>query len=337
GWELPGVMTAGAAQILMKSSRLLAKDAVLAGSGPLLYLVAVQLIKAGTPPIAIVETQTMKNAFKASRYLPRAMLASKMLAKGMELLRYIRKSGVSRYTSAKDFQAVQNDDGQLTFSFRTRKRVHQLVTPLVLSHQGVVSSTHISRSLGLAHEWNLSQQAFLPIVDKWGRTKNSRIHIAGDGAGIGGARAAIASGRIAVLDMLFQLGKLSDDQRNQSSTADRALLRQSLAIRPFLDALYYPPKEILAPSGETLVCRCEEIGASTIRQTLNQSGLGPRQIKSSTRSGMGPCQGRMCELPIQGILSSCGKKHLLPKVRTPIKPISLGELASLAERPSTKS
>ena len=52
GWTLPGVMTAGSAQILMKTSGLLPKDAVLAGSGPLLYLIATQMIDAGAPPKA---------------------------------------------------------------------------------------------------------------------------------------------------------------------------------------------------------------------------------------------------------------------------------------------
>ncbi len=37
GWTLPGVMTAGAAQILMKTAGMLPKDAVLAGSGPRLW------------------------------------------------------------------------------------------------------------------------------------------------------------------------------------------------------------------------------------------------------------------------------------------------------------
>jgi hypothetical protein len=40
GWTLPGVMTAGPAQILMKTSGILPKEAVLAGSGPLLFLIA---------------------------------------------------------------------------------------------------------------------------------------------------------------------------------------------------------------------------------------------------------------------------------------------------------
>ena len=58
GWTLPGVMTAGAAQILMKSEGLVAQNAVLVGSGPLLYLVAAQLLAAGAAPKALVETQT---------------------------------------------------------------------------------------------------------------------------------------------------------------------------------------------------------------------------------------------------------------------------------------
>lgn len=44
GWTLPGVMAAGAAQILLKSADLVPEGrAVLAGQGPLLYLVAAQL------------------------------------------------------------------------------------------------------------------------------------------------------------------------------------------------------------------------------------------------------------------------------------------------------
>ena len=46
GWTLPGVMTAGAAQIMLKGSGLVpAGPTVLAGSGPLLYLLASQLAR----------------------------------------------------------------------------------------------------------------------------------------------------------------------------------------------------------------------------------------------------------------------------------------------------
>src|SRR5262249_7542492 len=54
GWTLPGVMTAGAAQILLKSSGLVPEGrVVLAGQGPLLYLVAAQLARARAAPLAL--------------------------------------------------------------------------------------------------------------------------------------------------------------------------------------------------------------------------------------------------------------------------------------------
>jgi NADPH-dependent 2,4-dienoyl-CoA reductase/sulfur reductase-like enzyme len=65
GWTLPGVMTAGAGQILLKASGLVAERAVLAGSGPLLYLLAAQMARAGTPPLALVETQGLRDTIRA--------------------------------------------------------------------------------------------------------------------------------------------------------------------------------------------------------------------------------------------------------------------------------
>ena len=57
GWTLPGVMTAGAAQILLKSAGLApAQPVVLAGCGPLLYLLAWQYLRAGVRIVAIVDT-----------------------------------------------------------------------------------------------------------------------------------------------------------------------------------------------------------------------------------------------------------------------------------------
>ena len=57
GWTLPGVMTAGAAQTLLKTAGAVpAGRTVLAGQGPLLLLLAAQLIRAGAPPALLLET-----------------------------------------------------------------------------------------------------------------------------------------------------------------------------------------------------------------------------------------------------------------------------------------
>lgn len=57
GWTLPGVVTAGAGQILLKSAGLVPGGrAILAGCGPLLYLIAWQYLNAGVKIDRILET-----------------------------------------------------------------------------------------------------------------------------------------------------------------------------------------------------------------------------------------------------------------------------------------
>ena len=56
GWTLPGVMTTGAAQTLLRSYRVLAgRRVLLAGNGPLNIQVALELARAGAEVLAVVE------------------------------------------------------------------------------------------------------------------------------------------------------------------------------------------------------------------------------------------------------------------------------------------
>lgn len=107
-----------------------------------------------------------------------------------------------------------------------------------------------------------------------------------------------------------------------------------MRIRPFLDTLYPPPPWLRDPRDETLVCRCEEVTAGELRRIAAQGCPGPNQAKAFTRCGMGPCQGRMCGLAVAEIFA---KAHGVPvseigyfRVRPPLKPITVGELAEVA-------
>ena len=66
GWTLPGVMNAGAGQILFKSHGIVPNDGVvLAGSGPLLLLLAWQYMHAGVKIKTLLDLTPMRNHLRA--------------------------------------------------------------------------------------------------------------------------------------------------------------------------------------------------------------------------------------------------------------------------------
>lgn len=332
GWTLPGVMPAGAAQILMKSADLLPHDAILAGSGPLLYQIAAQMIDAGSPPLALVETQSLPATLRALPKFPRALMNHKQIVKGVSLLGKIRRAGVARYTAARDFR-VEEAEGRLAFSFICGKHQHKLACTLLLTHQGVVPATHLTRSAGLRHTWNPDQLCWQPERDNEGRTSAPGLWVAGDGAGIFGAQAARAQGVIAAGAILQELGTNRPPQIQHALREAKSTLRRARALRPFLDAAYPPAQDILVPRDETILCRCEEITAGQIRTAAHAGADGPRQVKTATRAGMGPCQGRICDLSVVMTLAQATGRappDLGPhRARSPSKPITLDELSRL--------
>jgi NADPH-dependent 2,4-dienoyl-CoA reductase/sulfur reductase-like enzyme len=332
GWTLPGVLTVGAAQILVKTSGVAVEGAILAGSGPLLYLVAAQLIRAGCPPKALVETQNYQNYLAASRHIKGAFRNLWALAEGWSLLREIRRAGIPRYTGASALR-VLGSDRATGMSFASGGQQHQIDSETVLLHAGVVPNTQISRSLRLDHLWDKRQYCFSPRVDEWGSTSRPLFSVAGDGGGIGGAKAAAEQGHLAALFVLVKLELMGIGDAQTKSAIHRSILARELAIRPFLDALYAPAKEIRQPANNTIICRCEEVTAGEIRAHAKSGCLGPNQAKAFSRAGMGPCQGRYCGQTVTEILAA--ENGLTPqqtgayRIRAPIKPISLGELADL--------
>ncbi len=333
GWTLPGVMTAGAAQILLKTSGLVARDAVLAGSGPLLYLIAVQMIAAGRPPKALVETQTSDQFRGAIPHIGGALSCWKQLFKGLKLIAKIRKAGVARYKGASNIEILGAKRVQ-AISFIVKGRTHRIEIETVLLHQGVVPNTQITRSLRLKHRWDEKQRCFYPVTDAFGQSSSKTISIAGDGAGILGAKAAEYSGRIAASNALTILDIISPAVRDKETRTLRRDCMKEAAIRPFLDALYAPPSEILRPKGKTIVCRCEEVTADDICSYVALGCKGPNQTKAFGRSGMGLCQGRYCGATVTEILAEETGIHPEQigsyRIRAPLKPVTLGELASLA-------
>jgi NADPH-dependent 2,4-dienoyl-CoA reductase/sulfur reductase-like enzyme len=159
------------------------------------------------------------------------------------------------------------------------------------------------------------------------------LFIAGDGAGIAGAKAAQLRGELAALRVAVKLGRATEDVAAAAARPIRRKLDRELAVRPFLDALFRPRPQVFAPVDETIVCRCEEVRAGEIRALATIGRPGPNQIKAATRAGMGPCQGRQCGYTVTRILAAAQNRPPSDvgflNIRPPLKPVTLGELASL--------
>jgi octopine oxidase subunit A len=328
GWTLPGVMTAGAGQILLKSSGLVPDGpTVLAGCGPLLWLIAWQYLNAGARIEAILDTTA--NRPGAWRHAPRFML-SPYLMKGLRLLLTVRRR-VRVVTGVVDLRAEGRDRVEAV-AYRTAGGAEQrLPVDNLFLHQGVVPNINLAMAAGIEHHWDDVQLCWRPVLDVEGSSAIAGIAIAGDGAGIAGAEAAQAYGLLAGLAAVRAL--LPGVRGLAPEATVRARLARLMRGRAFLDVYYRPPEQFRRPGRSTLVCRCEEVTAGQIVDTVALGCTGPNQMKAFLRCGMGPCQGRLCGLTVTELIASA--RGVSPqevgyyRLRPPVKPITLAELAQL--------
>ncbi len=126
GWTLPGVMTVGAAQIALKTSGLLPNGrVVLAGTGPLLYMFAAQLLQAGGKVAALLDTTPGANYAKAAPNLL-SFLFSPYALKGLSLLLKVRKS-VPVYSDVTEI-AIEEKTKPKRSAFRPKARLTGLLS-----------------------------------------------------------------------------------------------------------------------------------------------------------------------------------------------------------------
>ncbi|MCY1745036.1 FAD/NAD(P)-dependent oxidoreductase [Ensifer sp. SL37] len=336
GWTLPGVMTIGAAQIALKSSGLVPDGrVVLAGSGPLLYLFADQLLQAGGNIVAVLDTTPRSNWMEALPFLP-SFLISPYLWKGLSLLARVGRS-VSVFTGVGTIEII-GEDRATAIRFQTKGRIEEVAVDSIFLHQGVVPNNNLANATGCEFAWNDRQRCFHPQLDAQGRSSLSAIFIAGDGGGIGGALVAEVGGQIAALAATLDIFPGKEWEIEPLLAKHEGRRRALSRGRTFIDTLYQPAPSFCAPTDrETIVCRCEEVTVGAVRDAAAHNVVGPNQLKTMLRCGMGPCQGRMCSATITEILADAQQRSPAEvgtyRLRTPIKPIPLREFASLPLTP----
>lgn len=335
GWTLPGVMPVGAAQILLKSSgQIPDKPVWIAGNGPLPLLYATQLLKAGGQIAGFIDTTPRGRAMAAlPRLAAAAFGAPGDLMKGLGWIAALRRR-VPYIAGVTEIEASGKGMLEHIRYVTAGGKAVTAEASLLLVHEGIIPTIHPTLALGCKHRWNADQSSFAPDLDEWGQTSEACVFVAGDGAGIGGVKAACLRGEIAALGISAILGRLSESEAASLAQPIRGRLARALASRPFLDSLYQPRRSIFVPRDETIACRCEEITVAAVRAQVTAGRRpGPNQVKSFTRAGMGPCQGRQCNYTIAQVLAAEEGRQSpdlgVYRVRPPLKSITLGELASL--------
>lgn len=334
GWTLPGVLTVGAAQILLKTSRQVPSEPVwVVGSGPLPLLYMSQLLRAGGKIAGWLDTSPSGGWRRALPWAGAALAGWGEITKGLAWLREISAAGTKHVRGVTSVRALGEGRLQEVEYTQANGKTMRAPASVLLSHEGVVPSIHMTLALDCAHSWNAQQACLTPDLDDWGQTNKPGVYVAGDGAGIGGGKAACVRGELVALGVAQRAGRLSPDAAAAYAAPLREKLRGLLRLRPMLDALYPPRASIFSPPDETIICRCEELTAGDIRKAAAIGQPGPNQIKAFTRAGMGPCQGRQCGYTVAHIIAAEQNRQVgevgFYRIRPPLKPLTLGELASL--------
>ena len=328
GWTLPGVMTVGAAQTLLKSSRLVpCEDVVLAGTGPLLYLYARQLKNLGVKPQAILDTGCSLSLRASLLGLDALIACPKSMLQGMRWLWNAKSQmGLTRGVQA---LSAQGSHRLSSVSYKVRGHRHDLPTSLLLVHDGVIPNTWLSMSAGIQHRFDVAQSCWVPEIQGAGMTSRQCISMVGDVARIGGAQVAALQGE----RVGYEVAEYLKTKRRPRVSAEPFALRRQRRLRRFLDHAFVPTAEFQLPADETIVCRCEEVTAGEIRQVAALGCMGPNQGKAFTRCGMGPCMGRKCALTVSQLMADARGVSVDEighyRIRPPIRPITVGQLADM--------
>lgn len=337
GWTLPGVMTAGGAQALLKMTGVApGRRIVLAGSGPLLLAVAAQMTKLGHQVVSVFQ------AASRGSWMTLPLRAWQVPQKAFEGIKYfgtLKRAGVRMHygrmvVSAHGDQRLTGiDHAPVDASWRPDlSRIETIDADSLCISYGLMPRTDLFQIFGCKMRFCEMRGGWHPERDNQFRTSQRDVFAVGDGAGISGSSAAILEGQLAGNAVAHALGACSDASfRGATHRLGRAL-RTVHTFGAAINQICYPRVGLLdLVTDDTIVCRCEELTWKEVRTGIEHGGTDFRTLKSATRLGMGPCQAKFCWPSASrqvARLTERAMEDIGPiSVRNPIRPISLGALA----------
>ncbi|HEX9336444.1 MAG TPA: FAD/NAD(P)-binding oxidoreductase [Pseudonocardiaceae bacterium] len=318
GWELPGVLTAGGAQALVKGSRVLpGRRIVVAGTGPFLLPVAAGLAK---HVVAVFDAGSPAGFRRYPGVLARH---PGKIVEAAGYLASLARHGVplrTRHTVV----AAHGTDELTAVTVAGPGGTRRIECDTLAIGYGFTPQVDLGLALGCVTRTTAG--ALVLDVDDRQQTSVPGVYAAGEVTGVGGAAWALATGALAGRAM----AGLPATERLVRARVRHATFAATLArVWPtpdgWLDGL----------TDDTVICRCEEVRCGTVRAAVAELGAcDARAVKLLTRTGMGWCQGRICGEAVAcivGRLTNTTPDATTMARRTLAQPVTLGELARTEE------
>jgi hypothetical protein len=312
----------------------------MAGTGPLQIAVAAQLVQAGANVVGVLEAARIGSLLSSG---PRFWRRWDRLGEGIQYWRILRSAKVPLLTGRTVVRALGTSylSGVVTTKIDddwspvpgTESRIE--ADTLCLGF-GLVPSTNLAALLGCQLAYERSLGGHVPVHDHCMQTTRPGVFVAGEAAGIGGAKVAELEGRIAGIAAAQQLGKGHPKEASKRIEACQRELTQELRFARSLNETFaVKPGLLNLLTDDTVICRCQEITAGQIRRDRAAWQSNLDALKIVKRVGMGNCQGTTCETIVAQLLAKETGKTMADigtyHIRSPLKPIPLGALVALGE------
>jgi thioredoxin reductase/bacterioferritin-associated ferredoxin len=334
GWTLPGVMTVGAALILVKHQHILpGRRMLISGTGPLQWVLAHHLIDGGAEMVRVLDANPFP--WDGWRYAFRLWGQGERIKKGWGGFRALwRKGQTVRWGYSVLSAQGENRVESVTIGRLSGSNLETIAVDTICLGYGFVPAVQLSRQAGCQHNYEHKLGGWVPIRDEWMETTVNGIFAAGDSAAIGGKDTAINEGQLAALGVTQSLGKSIKVERVAQV---RHELQRQKRFAEIINTLFPFPTQITnILSDDTIICRCEGVTVKDVRKMISEGATTLGILRKLTRAGMGRCQGRMCGHTVADILSQQTNQPLdqleVATPRPPVMPIPLHGLADQPEK-----
>jgi thioredoxin reductase len=347
GWTLPGVMTTGAAQSLLRNyGSLPGKRMLVAGNGPFNLQVALELRRAGADIVAVAELAARPGPPLLPATLRMLRNVPGLAFTGLGYLASLRRCGVP-VLYGKGLASIEKSDAGLVARVGPPgpsgiDATEALAADVICMGYGFQPNNEILRCLGCRHDWDGKRGHLVTRRSAECETSVTGVFAVGDCCGFSGAASALADGVVAAHGVLRSLERPIDDRHDHEY---RQVLRAQRRHRRFQEALWQvfaaPRYQAELATPETTICRCENVSLAEITGALQAGTHSIGALKRHTRLGMGRCQGRYCAPVAADLIAQYSGvpigEYSFFAPRSPLKPIRICDVLATSQSASRQA